>query len=377
MRTEEGIARWERHLRPLLTWLPPSLAVRLYSVGRARFLSGMSRRRPLAVEVPEGLERTLWGLRFRSPLTNAAGMFKNGEGFTLSYRQGAGGYLAGTTTADVRHGNVCGRVRWPFVPYPRSGAASNFLGLPNLGHHEVAERLRRLPRQKGFPVGVSVASNAKGSDEEKKLERWVGGMCLYEAASVDFLEINESCPNTEEEPGGFDKLADRLGYVAEKFLRCRRRRLPVIVKFSCDTALADVATLVALLVDLSFDGVNFGNTSVRYQELRTRIAPSEAAVYDYFTASFGGGVSGRPLKEVSLALAAAAVEEVRRLGPGQEFHVLRTGGVEDANDIRRSEEAGVSLSQWYTGYFEAFGRSGHALYRELYGELAAGAGRGS
>jgi len=370
MRTEEGIARWERHLRPLLTWLPPPLAVRLYSAGRARFLSGMSRRRPLAAEAPEGLERTLWGLRFRSPIFNAAGMFKNGEGFTLSYRQGAGGYLAGTTTAGLRPGNVRGRVRWPFVPYARSGAASNFLGLPNLGHHEVAERLRRLPRQKGFPVGVSVASNAEGASEEKKLEGWVEGMRLYEAAGVDFLEVNESCPNTEEEPGGFDELADRLGYVAEKFLRNRRRRLPAVVKLSCDTAPSDVAALVALLVDLSFDGVNFGNTSVRYPELRNRIAPSEAALFDYFTTTFGGGVSGRVLKEVSLALAAAAVEEVRRLSPGKEFHVLRTGGIEDAEDLRRSEAAGVALNQWYTGYFEAFARSGHGLYRELYRDLA-------
>lgn len=334
----------------------------------------MSRTRPPLTEVPEVLERTLWGLRFRSPLLNAAGMFKNAEGFTLSYRQGAGGYLAGTTTADARPGNVRRKVRWPFVPYPRSGAASNFLGLPNLGHREVAERLRRLPRHEGFPVGVSVASTADSAGEEKKLERWIEGMRLYEAAGVDFLEVNESCPNTEEEPGGFDELADRLGYVAESFLRRRRKRLPVIVKFSCDTAPADVPTLVALLVDLSFDGVNFGNTSVRYPALRRRIAPPEAALYDYFTASFGGGVSGRPLKEVSLSLAAAAVEEVRRLGPGEEFHVLRTGGIEDANDLRRSEEAGVALNQWFTGFFEAFGRCGHALYRDLYRDLVAGNG---
>ncbi len=369
MRTEEGIARWERRLRPLLTCLPPALAVRLYSSGRARFLAAFSRRCPVAVDVPEGLDRRLWGLLFRSPLTNAAGMFKNAEGYTLSYRQGAGGYLAGTTTADARRGNVERRVRWPFVPYPRSGAASNFLGLPNLGHREVAARLRKLPRHEGFPIGVSVASNADGVSEETKLERWVQGMRLHDEAGVDFLEINESCPNTEEEPGGFDELADRLGYVAERFLRQRRRRLPVLVKLSCDTEPADVATLVALLVDLSFDGVNFGNTSVRYRELRAGIEPSEAALYDHFTGAFGGGVSGRPLKEVSLALAAAAVEEVRRLNSGQEFHVLRTGGVEDANDLRRSEQAGVALNQWYTGYFEAFGRYGHGLYRELYGGL--------
>jgi hypothetical protein len=48
----------------------------------------------------------------------------------VAARQGAGGWLAGSTTARPRAGNA----GTPFVPYPRSGAASNWLGLPNPGH---------------------------------------------------------------------------------------------------------------------------------------------------------------------------------------------------------------------------------------------------
>ena len=87
------------------------------------------------------------------------------------------------------------------------------------------------------------------------------------------------------------------------------------------------------------------------------------------TRAFGGGLSGRPLKQASLRLAAGAAEHLRRQPPGREFHVVRTGGIETAQDLGRSAAAGVALNQWYTGYFEAFARDGHRLYRRLYREI--------
>ncbi len=375
----ETVAAWEARLRPLLARLPPALAVRLYSRGRLTFHAAFVRRLPpetpgLGRPVPEGLSRTLWGLRFRSPLLNAAGMFKNGEGYEVVARQGAGAYLAGTTTHRPRPGNRRAGVVLPFAAYRRSAAASNWLGLPNPGHRAVAERLRGLERREGMPVGASVAADPDPAlDEEEKLAELVRGMELYDRAGVDFLEMNESCPNTEEAaaargPGG--DLRQRLAHVAERFLVRRRRRLPVIVKFSCDTAPGQVPELMKLLVELGFDGVNFGNTSTDYARCREDISPVEASVYDYFIRTFGGGVSGRPLKAASLRLAALAVEHLRQDPPGRELHVVRTGGVEDAEDLRRSEAAGVALNGWYSGYFEAFGRHGHGVYRELYRRLA-------
>ena len=49
----------------------------------------------------------------------------------------------------------------------------------------------------------------------------------------------------------------------------------------------------------------------------------------------------------------------------QEFHVMRTGGIETWSNIINSEEAGVSLNQWFTGYFHNFSIDGHNLYRTL------------
>ncbi len=366
----EFLAAWESRLRPLLTRLPPAMVVLVYSQGRGRFLKNLTRQPPRNAWVPEGQERILWGLRFRSPLLNAAGMFKQGEGYPLAARQGAGGYLAGTTTHHSRQGNRKRGVALPFVPYPRSGAASNWLGLPNPGHRRVAERLERLQRVDGCPVGASVGLSPDPQvAPEEKLEQLVGALSTYEAAGVDFLEINESCPNTENDPGGFEAMSERLAYVAEHFLGRRPRPLPVIAKLSCDTTLEDVDRVVGRLLELGLDGVNFGNTSVDYGRHRHQLVAGERRLYDHFTETFGGGVSGRPLKAASLRLASAAVEHQRRHPSKHEFHVIRTGGIETAADVRESLAAGISLCQWYSAYFEAFSRHGHRLYRQLYSEL--------
>jgi len=363
-------ARLERLLRPLLVRLPPALAVRLYSAGRRRFGEDLARSRPRPNTVPEELGRELWGLRFRSPLANAAGMFKNGDGYELVAAQGAGSYLAGTTTGRKRAGNRRGSLRQPFAPYPASHAASNWLGLPNVGHREAAAKLAALERVPGCPVGASLAACPDPERlEEEKLEGLVEGLWLYEEAGVDFLEINESCPNTPEDPRGLDALRARLTYLTDSFLDRRRRHVPVVVKFSCDTEPAQVGELVDLLTAAGFDGINFGNTSTDYAGHRGRIARPERRLYDHFTERYGGGVSGRPLAKISLRLAELAVQHLERFPPEREFYVIRTGGLETAADVERSERASIALNQWYTGYFEALGRHGHDLYRQLYEEL--------
>ena len=392
MSTTEWMARLEGVLRPALTRLPPAAAVRLYARGRRTFLRSFAGSVPSKTFAPQGFERVLWGLRFQSPIFNAAGMFKMGEGYDVVARQGAGAYLAGTTTARPREGNRRCGVAQPFAPYPTSGAASNWLGLPNPGHRRVAERLQGLERYPGCPIGASVAADPDPSlDEEQKLESLVAGMRLYDQAGIDFLEMNESCPNTEDSraedsnnkdsknkdsnnkdsaSAGLDEtLVQRLAYVREHFLERRSRALPVVVKFSCDTEVEQVASLVDQLLDFGFDGVNFGNTSTAYPRIRPQILAAERPLYDYFVRVFAGGVSGRPLKALSLALTDAASAHLMSRDVPHEFHVWRTGGVEEAGDVIASEQAGIAISQWYSGYFESFAKHGHDLYRQLYHAL--------
>ena len=388
------LAHWEHTIRPAMAFLPSDKVVKLYSKGRLNFLKKLKEEIPEETYIPpKSLERICWGIKFRSPIFNAAGMFKNGECAELVYRQGAGAFLGGTTTWNPWLGNI-GIVEeephivrlsgikgekerldylkkgicLPFTPYPRSHSASNCLGLPNDGDEVNSQRAAEIKAKFDFPVGWSLMGSPDLQGEEK-LEKLVRGMRLYERAGVDFLEINESCPNTQHGKPQDDDLANRLRYVRTHFLDKRSRRLPVIVKFSNDTQVEQVPALLDLLFELGFDGANFGNTSTAYEARKQAIDPKEHKHYDFFTKTFGGGVSGRPLKESSLALVSKAEEHLRAGPPSQEFHIIRTGGIESARDISSWESAGISLNQWYTGYFENFAHHGHDVYKELYKDL--------
>lgn len=368
----EVLAKADKSVRNLLVTMPPKAVVSMYSSGRKNMLKQIGKEDPnTTYNPPEELARTLWGIRFRSPIFNAAGMFKNGEGYTLVARQGAGAYLAGTTTASPRKGNVKDNIAQPFTPYPRSKAASNWLGLPNDGHRVVAERLTDRVRINGCPIGASVSATP-GDEEQVALIELSVGMQLYEKAGVDFLELNESCPNVPSHKSDHNSLKldealiRRCEYIASNFLQKRKKQIPVIVKFSNDTNSAMVPLLMDMMLTLGFDGINFGNTSTSYKLHEPKIHPSEKKLYEYFTSNFGGGLSGKPLLSSSLSLCTAAMEYLQEHPAKHEFHVVRTGGVENPADVLASEQVGISLNQWYTGYFENYSHFGNKIYQKFY-----------
>ncbi len=362
----ETIARWEhKHRAFLMHRLSPKHATWVYSKGRQWFLKKLAAEYPEEIHPSQGLERKLWGISFRSPLGNAAGMWKNGEAYNVMVAQGAGAYLAGTTTANPRKGNK----GLPFLPYPLSGAASNWLGLPNEGDMSVGERLKAYQKVDGCPIGVSVMRSPDLKGQEQ-LDRLVRGMYGYMICGVDFIEVNESCPNTRETAGTKDEVRERLEYLRDHFLCVRDRRLPVIVKFASNTQEEQLPVILDMVLRCGFDGVNFGNTVTNYNDIRPMIHHAERGLFEYFVNHIGGGVSGRPLKEMSLRTAAAAVAYVRACGPDREFHVWRTGGIETGNDIIESEKAGISMNWWFTGYFNRFAEVGHRVYQTVYDEFA-------
>jgi len=349
--------------RPLTRIMPSGVVVSIDSKGRSLFLGNFVKEKPVAkIEVPLGIERVLWGMRFRSPIMNAAGMFKDAECYKLMDSQGSGGYLSGTTTANVRLGNK----GHPFVQYHRSQAASNYLGLPNKGDRFVSRVLSHISEGEGCPIGHSVMASPDLSPDEQ-LPALVAGMRMFEEANVSWLEQNVSCPNTGHRFDGAE-LKRQLSYVSENFLKGRDRVFPVSVKLSNDTRVADVPQILDLLFGAGYDGVNFGNTSVDYDRHRKSIVDGELKLYDYFTREHGGGVSGAPLKEISLELAATAVRYLRSGRPTQEFHVFRTGGIECADDLIQSDEAGISMNQWFGGYWHEWAEQGHKIYQKLYGD---------
>jgi dihydroorotate dehydrogenase (NAD+) catalytic subunit len=256
----------------------------------------------------------------------------------------------------------------PFIPLPKSGVAINWMGLPNPGHSKVAKILSRIEKIRGCPVGASIAADPDASEDERA-EGLITGLMQYEKAGIDFIELNESCPNVEAHKNSGDTgmdVMDRLEIISNEFLKKRTRYFPVIVKFSLDMHRKDLPAILDALADMGFDGVNTGNTSTSYREIVDEIDKDEKEVFEYFTGKFGGGVSGNALKERSLELAAAAAEYINSKDLKREFHVIRTGGVESFSDVNISTKKGISLCQWFTGYFEDFAKHGHRLYTEMF-----------
>ncbi len=370
----ERVARYEHGLRPLIAKLPPQLVVQMFSRGRTWFLHRLEADTvPHGVHV-QGMPVTAWNLTFQNPIWNAAGMFKSGGGYPVVAAQGAGAYVAGTTTARARKGNTKRGVQWPAAPYPHSKSASNWMGLPNPGHTAVATVLRTMPRVAGCPVGASISADPSAETITEAVQGILDGMKAYSLAGVDYLELNESCPNVPgaHEHGTLDvQLLQRLEMISDQFLRSRYRPLPVVVKFSTDVLTEQIPNLIRSLVDLGYDGVVFGNTSISYAQIRPLLSDRDKDLFDFFRREYGGGVSGAVLSDVSLQQCTHAVACVAELRPAQEFHVIRCGGIFSARDVHESMKAGVVLHQWYTGYFEAFALHGHGLYQWLSSELAS------
>lgn len=349
---------------PLIKQLPPLLQVKIASRGREYFMQQFIQGKRSAPYVPDAkLSITMWGIYFRTNLANAAGMFKNGDGYDTVASIGAGAYIGGTSTNNPRLGNSKHNIKTPFINLHDSHMAINWLGLPNIGDEELSKKVITRNKIEGCPIGWSVM-RSPDYDEATGLNKLIESLWLYHNNSqIDFIEINESCPNIKSSGGS---IIPRLEFIAKKFLNKKQRHLPVIVKLPHDLTLQTLEPLVSELVRLNFDGVNIGNTSTSYADMQKFLRAKDKKIFDYFTGEFGGGVSGLALKNKTLELCGKTVELVHKLKPTQEFHVIRTGGVDTAQDIFESNECGVSFNNWYTGFFEQYIKSGDNVYRKLY-----------
>jgi dihydroorotate dehydrogenase len=245
------------------------------------------------------------------------------------------------------------------------------MGLPNFGHKDLADKIAKINKIDGCPIGVSMSADPEDNTKDK-LNGLLDGLKLFDNSQVDFIEINESCPNVVGHSSNAnpldDELIERLNFISINFLQKRKRNLPVILKFSNDTEPDLIPELVKMLINLGYNGINIGNTSTKYVEFEKVIHANEKAVFNYFSKTFGGGLSGRKLKENSFKLSLIAqdtLDSIKKSKDIQEFHIIRTGGIENYNDIKISIEKGISLCQWYTGYFSTYALFGNKIYLKM------------
>ncbi|HET6296446.1 MAG TPA: quinone-dependent dihydroorotate dehydrogenase [Kribbella sp.] len=326
---------YRRVIRPLLYRLGKGDA----EVAHEQTLHGLRRlsRVPGAVSalsrsygaLPDGLARTVFGVRFPSPVGLAAGMDKNGIALPAWRALGFGFVEVGTVTAHPQPGN----------PKPRlfrlveSEAVINRMGFNNLGSEALAQRLAGYG-DLGYPLGISIGKS-KVTPLEDAVEDYVTSLQrLYRYG--DYFAVNVSSPNTP----GLRSLQD-AGHLRELLTALHHEALstrepkPILVKIAPDLTEQAIDELLGVCTEVGVAGIIATNTTIG----RTGLAPADEPL-----ATEAGGLSGQPLTEISAKTVAHIYAET-----GGALPIIGVGGILNPNDASRLFDAGASLVQLYTG----------------------------
>ncbi|WP_303312341.1 quinone-dependent dihydroorotate dehydrogenase [Hymenobacter sp. BT730] len=277
-----------------------------------------------------GLEREVFGLKFRNPVGLAAGFDKNAELTDELASLGFGFVEIGTVTPRPQPGNPLPRL----FRLPQDEALVNRMGFNNAGAEAAAERLRH--RRSSIIIGGNIGKN-KDTPNEQAAQDYVACVeALHEV--VDYFVVNVSSPNTpnlrqlqEREP-----LIQLLQQVQERNQALPKPR-PLLLKIAPDLSDSQLDDILLIARETNLSGLVATNTTISRANLRT--APEQVA-------SLGaGGVSGQPLRQ-------RATEVIRYLHRRSEgsLPIIGVGGIHSAQDALEKLEAGASLVQLYTGF---------------------------
>jgi dihydroorotate dehydrogenase len=289
-------------------------------------------RRWIAVPAP----RTVFGVRFPSPVGLAAGMDKNGIALPGWAALGFGHVEVGTVTWHPQPGNPRPRL----YRLPASEALINRMGFNNHGSQALADRLRAsgpLP----VPLGISIGKSKITPVADAVADYRSSLRVLYPYG--DYFAVNVSSPNTPGLRGLQDRaLLDDLlaGLAAEAAdLTGGGRAKPILVKIAPDLTDQAIGDALGVCADRGVAGLIATNTT---------LARDGIAAGDVTIGQQAGGLSGRPLA----ARARAVVEFVHR-ETGGALPVIGVGGIGCVDDALRMLDAGASLVQLYTGFIYA------------------------
>lgn len=288
---------------------------------RVEFINSMVRLLTKAKDFP----LTVAGIKFHNPVGLAAGFDKNCEAARFLAGLGFGFLELGTVTLRPQPGN----------PKPRlfrlheDGAIINRMGFNNAGAFDAArslERLLPLP----VPVGISVGKNADCSIDEAPRNYLETLKIMYDYG--DYFAVNISSPNTLQlrslQSG--EKLK-RLVEPMLDFASGQKKVKPFFVKIAPDLEDKDLESAVALALEKNF-GLIATNTTV-----------NRSAVPAYWR-SYEGGLSGKPLRELSNAILSKTAALVKGKVP-----LIGSGGISDGATALEKLNLGADLVQVYSG----------------------------
>ncbi len=355
----QTITHLEHKLRPLIArFLPPEIVIKIYSASRGSYLkllADYASRMPLieAELNPQTLFKN--SLLFRNDLGNAAGFDKDGSLLEFNYKIGAGFAIVGTTLSESHKGNLIsafGRKVNPWVPLSFSNSALNSLGLPNKGIDLALQniknfRLKFPDSSRHFPIGLSLMGHPLHNPEQQL----AGLLTAIKKASglVDFIEINESCPNCDhnEDQALFYKRISAIISLRNSI----SEYLPIFLKLGF---LDSVSENIHLFSELQVDGLVLTNTQKNYANFDSQITSTDQKLWKFYTSKYQGGLSGQAIKAFAESQIRSASQEIQR--QNSKLSLIHVGGIQNNQDLQSSRKlSSVVLREWYTGFLEQMG----------------------
>ena len=286
--------------------------------------------RSLYVVDDKRLERTLFGITFKSPVGLAAGFDKNAVLYKELSNFGFGFIEIGTVTPKGQVGNPKKRL---FRLKDDQGII-NRMGFNNDG---VEAAIKNLKNNNGQ---VIIGGNI-GKNTETKPENYTEDYCeVFKALHpyVDYFVLNVSCPNV----GSHAKLNDK-DYLIELISACKllnseeKKQKPILLKIAPDLNNIQLDEIIDLVNETKIDGVIASNTSTNRENLKVSKERLEEIG--------NGGVSGQPLKNQSTAVIKYLADTSNK-----SFPIVGVGGIHSEKDALDKLSAGADLVQLYTGF---------------------------
>lgn len=294
----------------------------------------------------KGLEREVFGIKFKNPVGLAAGFDKNGEYIEALSDIGFGFIEVGTVTPLPQPGNDKPRM----FRLEADKAIINRMGFNNKGVDTLAERLRLLKSKNSeIVIGGNIGKNKNTPNEDAVSDYIKCFDRLHEV--VDYFVVNVSSPNTpglralqEKEP-----LMDLLKTLEKRNQQNRVKR-PILLKIAPDLTNEQLDDIVEIVLETGIAGVIATNTTVD----RNGLYSEDTLVKET------GGLSGKPLTQRS-------TEVIRYLSQksNKAFPIIGVGGIHSPQDAKDKLDAGAALVQLYTGFIY----EGPGLIKDICKEL--------
>lgn len=279
----------------------------------------------------KGLEREVFGLKFRNPVGLAAGFDKNGEYVEAMSNLGFGFIEVGTVTPLPQPGNDKPRM----FRLQDDDALINRMGFNNKGVDVMAERLRLLKdKAPGIIVGGNIGKN-KATPNQDAVKDYI--KCFDRLFDVvDYFVVNVSSPNTpglrelqEKEP-----LKALLNTLQQRNNKNGISR-PILLKIAPDLTNQQLDDIIDIVKETGIAGVIATNTTVDRDGLY-----SEELIKCQM-----GGLSGKPLAKRSTEVIKYLSEKSNK-----GFPIIGVGGIHSPEDAKEKLAAGAALIQLYTGF---------------------------